>query len=208
LRRERQRLERKKGTRAGLPALLIVCEGKETEPNYLRGLCEIHRINAANVIIVPGDGDTDALRLVAKARRRFEVDRDFDAVFVICDCAGEDLATAKALAAKPLKTVSKATLTVQLIVSRPSFEFWLLLHFEYAARPFQTAAETILALRAHITDYSKSDRDIFLKVQSGLDRARANVARLKAELQATGALLPDSDMAELVEMLMTLRARR
>jgi hypothetical protein len=76
IRRVSRQLARKKATRAGLPAILIVCEGKETEPNYVYGLCDAHGINRANVTIVAGDGETDAVHLVQKARRRFEIDRD------------------------------------------------------------------------------------------------------------------------------------
>src|ERR1700678_1207791 len=143
LRREGWRLHRHRATRAGLPAILIICEGRETEPNYLYGLCDARGINRANVTIVAGDGDTDALRLVKKAQKRFAVDRDFDAVFVVCDCAGEELAGAIALAAKPMKNASGNTLSVTMIVSRTCFEIWLLLHFEYIARPLPSAADVI-----------------------------------------------------------------
>jgi hypothetical protein len=207
LRREGRRLERKKATRAGLPTMLIVCEGKETEPNYLRGLCEAHGINRANVTVVPGDGETNAARLVQKARRRFDTDRDFDAVFVICDCAGEDLADAQILAGRSLRNVSGQPVTIEMIVSRPSFEFWLLLHFEYASRPFSTATSVIDILQRHITDYDKADRLIFSKVGSGLDRALGNVARLKAELAAVGAQSPDTDMPNLIQRLNSVKRK-
>jgi RloB-like protein len=207
LRRAGRRLERKRATRAGLPAILIVCEGKETEPNYLLGLCDAHGINRANVTVIPGDEETDAVRLVQKARRRFETDRDFDAVFVICDCAGEDLTHARRQAAKPMKNVSGQVLAVEMIVSRPCFEFWLVLHFEYAVRPFPTAASVIELLRRHVTDYAKADRQIFAKVQAGLDRALGNAARLKTELAAVNADSPDTDMPSLVQRLMSLRRR-
>jgi hypothetical protein len=203
--RESRRLARKLGTRAGLPAILIICEGRETEPNYLLGLIDALHINRANVKVVAGDGDTSAVKLVQKARRRFEVDRDFDAVFVICDCAGEDVAEARREAAKPLRSASKRTLAVQLIVSRPCFEFWLLLHFEYVARPLGEATAAIELLRRHVTDYAKNDRDIFAKVAAGLDQASGHVARLKRDLVAFGAESPDTDMPVLIEALMALR---
>jgi RloB-like protein len=205
LRRTGRRLERKKASRAGLPAILIICEGRQTEPNYLRGLCEEHGINRANVTIVSGDGETDAVRLVQKAQRRFEIDRDFDAVFVVCDCVDDTLVDAKARAARSMKNVSGEFLAVELIVSSPCFEFWLLLHFEYVTRPFQTAEAVVDALRRHVTDYDKADRLIFAKVAAGLDRALGNAARLKAELTAVGAVSPDTDMPKLVARLTALR---
>ena len=208
LRQEGRRLSRQKGSRAGLPAILIICEGRETEPNYLQGLCDARGINRANVKIVPGDGDTDAFRLVRKARKRFEVDRDFDAVFVVCDCAGEDLTEAIALAAKPMKNASGVALSVTLVISRPCFELWLLLHFEYAARPLPTAADAVDMLRRHITDYNKADRHIFAKVGAGLDRAIGHAVRLRAELAAVDAQSPDTHMPALIEALEVLRRRR
>jgi hypothetical protein len=207
LRREGRRLRRHKATRAGLPAILIVCEGRETEPNYLYGLCDARGINRANVTVVAGDGDTDALRLVKKAQKRFAVDRDFDAVFVVCDCAGEELANAIALAGKPMKNASGNILSVTLVVSRPCFEIWLLLHFEYVARPLSSAADAIDLLRRHLTDYSKADRQIFAKVGAGLDRAIDHALRLKSELAAVGAQSPGSDMPALIEALDALRRR-
>jgi RloB-like protein len=208
LRREGRSLRRHKAKRAGLPAYLIVCEGRETEPNYLHGLCDGRGINRANATVVPGDGDTDASGLVRKARRRFAIDRDFDAVFVVCDCAGEDLEAALALAGSPLKNVSGKMLSVRLIVSRPCFEFWLLLHFEYVARPFGAPDDAVDLLRRHLTDYSKADRQIFAKVGVGLDRAIGHVGRLKLDLAAVGADSPDTDMPTLIEALDGLRRRR
>jgi len=36
----------------------------------------MHGINQANVILIPGDGETSAIQLVQKARRRFQIDRE------------------------------------------------------------------------------------------------------------------------------------
>jgi hypothetical protein len=206
-RRKQRRIARRKASRASLPAILIICEGQETEPNYLGGYCDAHGINRANVTIVPGDGDTDAVRLVRKAHRRFAVDRDFDAVFVVCDCAGEELINARALAAKSLMNASRQTISVKLVVSNPCFEYWLLLHFEYLAPAFLTPAEVLNLLRRHVTDYHKADRSIFAKVGIGLERALGNTVRLKAELAAVGAQSPDTDMPDLIETLNSLRRR-
>jgi hypothetical protein len=207
-RRAEQRLARRKASRASLPAILIICEGQETEPNYLGGYCDARGINRANVRIVPGDGDTDAVRLVRKAHKRFAVDRDFDAVFVVCDCAGEDLTKARALAAKPLKNASGQTISVNLVVSNPCFEYWLLLHFEYLAPAFLTAANVVELLRCHVTDYHKADRLIFAKAGGGLERSLGNTVRLKAALAAVGAQSPDTNMPDLIEKLNSLRRRR
>ncbi len=141
LNRERRKLARKKASRKELPVILIVCEGRETEPNYIEGLCNKYRINLANVQIVRGGGATDAKSLVERAKERFTSDRDFDRVFVVFDDDGQPMEQAEALAAKRLASAVGKSLTIELVASKPCFEFWLLLHFEYTTRPFANAAE-------------------------------------------------------------------
>lgn len=202
--RVEQKLARAKDSRQGLPVIIVVCEGTETEPNYLRGLCEARRINAANIRIESGGSATDALSLVKKTRALFSKDRDYDRVYVISDDDGQPLEEAKTLAQKSLKTVSGKNINVEVLTSRPVFEYWLLLHFEYSTRPFATAAEVIDVLRRHLTDFNKSDRQIFAHVDAGLGRAMTNVERLKRELAGTGATCPNTDMNLLVAQLLTM----
>jgi hypothetical protein len=170
-----RKLERAKSSRKGLPFLLIVCEGAETEPNYVRGLCETRRINLAGIDIRPGGGATDARSLVKKAIELFKTN-DYDRVFVVMDDEGQPLEEAKQLAGKRLKTAGGESIQVELITSRPSFEFWLLLHFEYSSRPYATAAMVMNSLRAYLTNYSKSDEHVFAHVDAGLERALTNVS--------------------------------
>lgn len=199
MRKEQRRIARQKASRGGLPAILVVCEGRETERNYIDGLRDHLRINAAAVHIEAGDSVTDPVGLVRKAQKLFKSDRDYDLVFVICDGDSNHLAVARALAARPLRNAAGVTTEVQIIASCPSIEFWLLLHFEYSARPFQNSAEAQQALRAHLPDYKKNDRDIFRKSAAGLDLACQRVQQLKADLRTNGGITPDTDMPMLVE---------
>jgi hypothetical protein len=199
MRKEQRRLARQKASREGQPAILVVCEGRETEPNYIDGLRDRLRINAAAVHIERGDSVTDPVGLVRKAQRIFKADRDYDLVCVICDGDSHHLATARALAAQRLRNSAGAVTQVQVLASCPSIEFWLLLHFEYSARPFRTATEVQEVLRAHLPDYRKNDRDIFRRAAAGLDRACQRVEQLKAELRRNGGIVPDTDMHLLVE---------
>lgn len=199
MRKAQRRLARQKASRGGLPAILVVCEGRATEPNYIDGLCAHLRINAAAVHIEAGDSVTDPAGLVRKAQRLFKSDRDYDLVYVVCDGDSNHLAAARALAARPLRNAAGAITVVQIIASCPSIEFWLLLHFEYSARPFRNVAEVQQALRAHLPDYRKSDRDIFRKTAAGFDLACQRVQQLKAELRASGGTEPGTDMPLLVE---------
>lgn len=199
MRKEQRRLARQKASRGGLPSVLIICEGRETEPHYIDGLRDHLRINAAAVHIEAGESVTDAVGLVRKAQKLYKSDRDYDLVYVVCDGDSNRLAAAGVLAARPLRNAAGTTVRVQIIASCPNFEFWLLLHFEYSARPFQNAAEVQQALRAHLPDYRKNDRDIFRKTAAGFDLACQRALQLKAELAATGGTAPDTDMHLLVD---------
>lgn len=180
---------------------MIVCEGRETEPNYIAGLMEHLRVNAAAVRIAHGDNRTDPVSLVRTAQKKFKEDGGFDLVYVVCDGDTPRLAQARREAGKLISNRARQKTTVQLVANCPSIEFWLLLHFEYTAREFQTSEEVQRELEAHLPDYQKNDRGIFVKVRAGLDRACGHAARLKTDLQATGASRPDTDFLSLVEQL-------
>lgn len=203
--RHQRKLERRRASRQGMNAILIVCEGAETEPNYIRGLCESNRVNMAAVDLRRGDKATDPVSLVRKARQIFERDPTFDRVFVVCDGDG-NVDEARALAEQRLRSKARPPLEVELIISRPSIEFWLLLHFEYSSRPYRNAAEVMDALRGHLPRYDKSDRRIFEAVASGLQQAIVNTGRLKREIRAAGSASPDTDLAILAEVLLAMRS--
>lgn len=205
MRKEQRRLSRRKASLEGLPSILVVCEGRETEPNYIDGLREHLRINTAAVHVERGDSVTDPVGLVRKAQRLFKGDRDYDRVYVVCDGDSRHLAGARAAAAQRLRNSAGVVTLVQVIASCPSIEFWLLLHFEYSARQFRTAAEVQEVIRAHLPDYRKNDRDIFCKAAAGLDLACQRVGQLKAELRSSGSSAPDTDMHLLVEQFRGMR---
>lgn len=187
-----------------MPAVLIVCEGNETEPNYIRGLCEANRVNTAAVELRRGDGATDPVSLVRRARQIFEHDPSFDRVFVVCDGDG-NIEEARKLTVQRLRCKGRPPVTIELVLSRPSIEFWLLLHFEYSSRSYPTAADAIDDLKGFLPTYEKADRRIFEQVAHGLQRAIDNAARLKRDLSATGSISPDTDMALLAGMLLSMR---
>lgn len=204
MRREAHKVARRKATRQGLSSILIVCEGRETEPNYIRGLCGHLGVNMAAVRVIPGDNDTTPAGLVRKAQGVFTEDGGYDYAYVICDGDTGGLAEARAVAQKTIRNAAKQATTVQIVASHPSIEFWLLLHFEYSSAPC-SAAEALARLRGHLTGYQKADPKIFDAVAAGLEAACQNAAHLKAENAATGAETPDTDMAQLVERLREMK---
>ncbi len=206
-RRTEQKLARRKASRNGLPAILIVCEGRETEPNYIAGLCEHLGVNMAAVTIVPGDNATRPPDLVRRAQKLFTEDGGYDRVYVVCDGDAGGLAEARALGQKPLRNRAKEQTTVDVIASDPCFEFWLLLHFEYSAAAMTTEG-TLARLQRHVPRYAKEDADVFGTAAAGLKEACRRATRLQAENAVTGSSSPVSDMPRLVDALKSMNIER
>ncbi len=202
--KERAKLERRKASLAGRATALIVCEGRCTEPHYVRGLLEHLGVNAANAEIRTGSYSTDARALVRDAQARFRRNPEYDRVFVVLDGDQRHLAEARTEAGMSLKKAGGGRVSVELIVSAPCFEYWLLLHFEHTTRDY-SSAEVTRALSAHLTDYAKGDRDVFAKVRSGL--ADAEVRAVRGSREIAGAASPRTDMPILVEVLRGMSRR-
>ena len=83
--RQRQRLERKIGRRAPYDRLLIVCEGKETEPNYFNEIRKLYRLPSANVLAVPSKYGTQPQKVVNYAYDYCREHNKWEKVFCVFD---------------------------------------------------------------------------------------------------------------------------
>jgi hypothetical protein len=159
-------------------SLLIQCEGQETEPNYLEELCKAcgvrHRLE---VKVKPGKGQNAVVTVEAaiyEGGRRRLGERIYDAVYCVLDVehSGHEakLNEAIALAQKH---------GIRLFLSHPSFEVWLIAHFECATRDFAdgSAAEAYLNThwRKHFnSDYGKGDPKLYAKLADRVAAALKN----------------------------------
>lgn len=108
-------------TRNERSVFLIVCEGKNTEPDYFEEFIQYHRITSARIVTIGGVGDPT--RVVERAQKESEKAR-FDQIWVIFDKddfppGNFDNAIRKAEAAG-----------FSCAYSNQAFEYWLILHFE------------------------------------------------------------------------------
>ncbi|WP_159037247.1 RloB family protein [Streptomyces specialis] len=125
--------------------LLIVCGGVKTEKDYFHGMRDHFR--SPNVTIKV---DTDArspLHVVRKAASSFRNNSDdFDECWAVFDVDDFDVSTAVAEAKRG---------NVNLAISNPCFEYWLLLHF--CEHPGSiTTRNALINVRKHLPNYDKT----------------------------------------------------
>ncbi len=97
---------------------------------------------------------------------------------------------------------AKAREDLNLAISCPCFEIWLLLHFSYSAKPYPDGDSTANALRKHLPgkQYEKATYplDVFYDLT---DDAISNASKLRISNQSSGATNPMTDVDHLVRLL-------
>lgn len=128
--RDRSALRRRRPSIDPRPRLLVLCEGKVTEPNYLRGLARDSRNNLVEISKQLGVGVPKTLveRASAEmkaakreARRRQDSFLGYDEVWCVFDVDEHPRL--------PEAIIQARDNGVNLAVSNPCFELWILLHF-------------------------------------------------------------------------------
>ena len=144
-------------------AFLIVTEGKKTEPHYFERLKARLRLSSVDVEIVHPES-TDPISLTEYAiRRKSERERlarqglsiSYDEVWVVFDLEGmHDPRREQAKTAMRMKEAH----SIRFARSDPSFEYWLILHFENTHAPLADSkdAEGRLRRRQNWPDYEKA----------------------------------------------------
>jgi hypothetical protein len=162
-------LGRRGPSRDPLPLILVVCEGKVTEPEYVEEFRLAHGATTVRVHVHAPGGDPKALVEAAIAKRdeaaqRVKREGDpnlaYDEVWCVFDVDEHArLEEARVLAGKG---------GIDLAISNPCFELWLLLHrTEHTAQAERKRISTLL--RKHLPGYDKHVR--FGDVASGYDDA-------------------------------------
>lgn len=110
--------------------LLVVCEGKNTEPQYINGLALCYRNTVLEITIPPERGDPRKLVELAKknteeaisiARRNKDDNLKYDEIWCVYDKDDHQRFEDACRMARDNG--------FRLAISNPSFELWLLLHF-------------------------------------------------------------------------------
>jgi hypothetical protein len=139
---------------------LVVTEGKNTEPNYLKALRDRFQLAVENVEIHHPNG-TDPITLTTKAielrdERKKQAKKGngvaYDEVWVVFDLEKpNDVRHKQALQAKAIKEANN----IRFAISDPCFEYWLLLHETYTTAQLADCGAAMTRFEAIWPDYSK-----------------------------------------------------
>lgn len=190
--------------------VLIICEGKKTEPNYFKELRKQLRLSSVNVEIDGERSGSSPINVVNYAIKKYkESGQDYDRVFCVFD---KDTHTtygqAKDIVTR--KRMGKGH-KMEVIDSIPCFEFWILLHFGFTTQSFsatgcRSICETVITeLKKHIPDYEKGKDTIFLITKDRLNDAIKHANQVQQYHETSGTDNPSTKVHELVDYLMNLK---
>lgn len=189
--------------------VLIVCEGKKTEPAYFNSLSQTFGLSNANIRAVPSNYGNDPMSVVNYAEDEFHQTKDYDRVYCVFDRDGH------ANFQQAVDRIRDSRLGRQgkmfAAYSVPCFEVWVLLHFQYWSAPFksaggQSACDRVIAeVTRHIPGYSKDFSGVFALLEPRIEDAIRHGERLEAENADTGSDNPSTQLHHLVKYLRDLR---
>ncbi len=151
--------------------LLIVCEGKKTEPNYFESLKAMLPPQVAEVIDIQGLGaNTQSLVNAARGLRdkRRDTDYPYDEVWVVFDRDSFD----PDMFDNAIHSAKQAGMKVAW--SNEAFEIWYLLHFEDRQTGMCREAYQD-RLSYHLKErYKKNESDMYSKLQKAGNEEHAH----------------------------------
>jgi len=201
-------LRRRQARRSSYDMVLIVCEGEKTEPNYFKGLIDDFRLNTANVVVAKKTGGSSPKTIVDFALKEYEKEEEYDRIYCVFD---KDRHSTYLSALDRIKRANlKEGHSIIAITSVPCFEFWLLLHYVYTTKQFDThhgsiCANVILDLRKHIPDYNKCNINIYQITRDRMDNAIEHSKKVLSHCKTGGTDMPSTKVHELVKYLKKLK---
>jgi hypothetical protein len=200
-------LRRKKPTRPPYDRILVVCEGKKTEPNYFEEIRMEARIPAIHVYVLPSGFGTQPSRVVEFAVATFKETKGFEKVFAVFDRDDhpsyvDAVKRVESLDGK-LKNDENEHVVFKAIVSVPSFELWLLLHY-VDIQAFHHRDIVLHRLRAYIPNYEKGNDGLYTLTQGMLPIATKRAEHLRTRFSRLPGEEAYTDVDELVSVLRSL----
>jgi len=196
-------LKRQKESKSEYKTILIVCEGKKTEPLYFREMIADLKLNTANISVEPSDS-TCPLNLVRFAQNK-ALEEDYDLIYCVFD---KDSHYKYSDALNLIRGLGARYIAANSV---PCFEYWLLLHFGSSSSSFYGGSkspgdEAVNKLKKKIPGYKKSQTGIYSKIKAKTDVALANAKKANSAAAAAGTDDPSTQVNILVSELLKIRS--
>jgi hypothetical protein len=209
--RGKDSLKRKGPVKPRYDRLLIVCEGSKTEPNYFNEIRQKKKLQSAHIKIVHSELGTEPLLVVKSAVEEFNKTRCYERIYVVFDRDDHltyvnaiNSAEAKDKKNHRLKNEEKEPVSFEAIVSVPSFELWLLLHYENI-QAWIHRDEALARLRGFIPNYAKGMNNVFETTEQNLAVASQRGTALENRFSRLAGDEPYTDVHKLVGALLNLK---
>lgn len=164
--RQNREIKRQKAKIEPYARVLIVCEDSKSVPAYLEAVCDNLKLSNSNIKICGKECGSAPINVVEFAIKQKS---GYDKTYCVID---------RDQHSKFHEALQKAQgKKIEVIISIPCFEYWLLLHFEYVSRPFRAAQgsdcnEVIKVLKKNLPNYEK-DAHFFREDYSKLKEKQA-----------------------------------
>ncbi len=203
--------ERKKsGTRNIQTKLFIFCEGEKdkSESAYFKSFIHSCRFKGSKVDVRVIDSKKNTGKELVDAAIKEKKEFPDDVAWVVYDKDGYS---------KHGETFNRAKKkNINIAFSSISFEYWILLHYEYSTAQFLKSDDVIKYLKDKgYIDYSKSSQDIFLITQELLPDALKNAKSIQKYQKDVNppdtpvyTLNPYSDIDTLIEAVQDLEVKQ
>lgn len=151
--------------------LLVVCEGEKTEFNYFDGFIRKCKLRGQLVEVKVIDVRMNTAKELIGFLRNLR-EEPSDELWAVFDKDGYTKHP-------DAFNMAKAN-NIRIAFSSISFEYWVLLHFEYTTRPFERAEEIISHLKnKDYIDYEKNDRTTYEKIKDKTTVAVTHAVRVR-----------------------------
>lgn len=196
-------IERRRNVTQPRKVFHIFCEGGKTEPSYINDFIKsLGNVPYSINIVAPVGVAKTVVGKACEQRRRLESGlpegsslAESDEIWIVFDCDDEEKSYFDAVNVAADRGIRKAC-------SNPSFELWLILHFEDFDAPDD---HRVLQkkLRTLCPDYNPSSNKCvkFSDLQSKVPIAEARAANLRARRNRDGASRPETTFDHLTKAL-------
>ena len=194
--------KRQKPFRSTKPIILVVCEGKETEPNYFIALRQTKRINKERLIISYGERGSHPRNVIEDAKdkkKKFEA-ANLEVNEVWCVFDRDDHKKIEAAFNQARDNHFK------IAFSNPCFELWYLLHCQDQTAHIERG-KVFSRLKKYIPQYQKSLNvypDLLVHQSQAINRAK-KLRKYHRDNLDSEMKNPSTNVDELVSYLNSLK---